>query len=157
MSVPPASYALVRVVHLTRSPSAAPPFWPPGVRELVIEVYATVPPSQLYIYGADPGAAPPPGKTIVFSVKLPDAHLAALLDCIDGTQAFTATALAPAPDGTPQTCVDIGANTNVVVIGGPGPGGTGPNIGIVLATAVAVAGSVALANAALCHDPRKPD
>jgi hypothetical protein len=89
-----ASYALVRVVHLTRPPSAAPPFWLPGVRELVIEVYATTPPSQLYVYGADPGATPPPLKSIVFSVALPDARLAALLECVDGTRAFTAVAVA---------------------------------------------------------------
>lgn len=157
MTGTPASYTLVRVVHLTRPPSAAPPFWPPEVRELVVGVYATAPPRRLYVYGADPGATPPPPKTVVFSVELADAQLAALLDCVEGTRAFTATPQGQTPDGKPTTRVDIDPNTNVVVIGGGGRGGTGPNMAIVLATAVAVAANVALANAALRHEPRKPD
>jgi hypothetical protein len=47
----------------------------------------------------------------------------------------------PASHGEPRTRVDIEPNTNVVV----------------LATAVAAAANVALANAALCREPRKPD
>ncbi|HSR97600.1 MAG TPA: hypothetical protein VLM79_11145 [Kofleriaceae bacterium] len=157
MTGTPASYALVRVVHLTRPPDAAAPFWLPHVCELVIEVYATAPPSQLYVYGADPGATPPPPKPIVFSVALPDAQLTALLECVDGTRAFAAIPKGQNPDGTTLTQVDIDANTNVVVIGGDGPAGTGPNMGIVLATAVAVASNVALTNAALRREPGKSD
>jgi hypothetical protein len=154
-SAPP-SYVLVRVTRLLRPRSASPPFWPADLGELVIEVYATIPASELQIYGVDPSTAPPAPGTIVFSVELADAQLSALLECIDGTRAFSTTPQPPAPDGKPRTRVDIAPDSNVVVIGGDGPGGTGPNMGIVAASAVAIASNVALANVALRLDARKP-
>src|SRR5215510_8118708 len=131
----------VTSLSIDRQPRDGLPFWPAGVRQLVLVVWRPDDADdQLRVYGIDPDH-----RRVVFQVQIPSAQQGAFVQAvIDGARAISADPIVVALGSS-------GDEGQVVVIPDKGPDVPGPK-GVSIEIAVTTAGARATANAALRYD-----